>query len=254
MISGVVFDFDDTLADSTGVHERVWPSVVEAIARHVPHLDAAAFLERYDGLMESHYERLLTGELDFVGFRRTRLQAALEPWSEVDDEVFAAYLEVKVRVVDDLRVHRDAVATIRRLRRAGVRVGVLTNGPSELQRRKLAVTGIAAEVDVVGISGEIGAHKPAGAAFAAVLDLLGCRPAEAAMVGDSLANDVRGAVAHGFARVVWVARGQAGSATTTGLAGLPEGVHRVRRLAEVPRLLGFGPARAGRPWRAAAHP
>ena len=227
---GVIFDFDDTLADSTGVHERVWPQVAEVVGRHVPGLDAAAFLVRYDGVMDAHYERLLSGEVDFHGFRRERLAEALAPWSGVSDRLFAAYLEVKARVVAELRPYPDAIATIRVLRSAGIRVGVLTNGPSELQRRKLAVTGIDVEVDVIGISGELGAHKPAAAAFAAVLDLLGCDAAAAAMVGDSLVNDVHGALAHGFAEVVWKAPHEAEP---------PPGAHRVRHLGEVPSLLGI---------------
>jgi FMN phosphatase YigB (HAD superfamily) len=47
---------------------------------------------------------------------------------------------------------------IRKLREAdrpratGLRVGVLTNGPSELQRHKLAVTGLDGLLDAVAIS------------------------------------------------------------------------------------------------------
>ena len=230
-LRGVVFDFDDTLADSTGVHERMWPAVVAALCRHVPALDTAAFLERYDGLMEAHYERLLRGETDFAGFRRERLAAAIAPWADVDDELFRDYQAVKARVIDDLRLHADAVATLRHVRASGIRVGLLTNGPSELQRRKLAVTGVEAELDVVGISEELGAHKPAAAAFEAVLELLGCSADESAMVGDSLANDVGGALAAGFARVVWVSSAEVEP---------PSGAQRVRRLAEVPAVLGVG--------------
>lgn len=242
MISAVVFDLDDTLADATGVHERVWPAVVDTILRHVPGVPAEAFLARYDGVMEGHYTRLLHGEVDFLGFRRQRLAEALEPWAEVADELFEAYLAVKARVVDELRAQDDAVATLRALRAAGVKVGVLTNGPGELQRRKLAVTGLDAEVDAIAISGEIGAHKPAAAAFAAALDLLGCSAGAAAMVGDSVANDVIGALGHGFAHVVWYGR--------DARPDLPAGVHCARRLADVPQLLGLAgtrpsPARAG---------
>ncbi len=226
-----MFDFDDTLADSTGVHERVWPAVIAVLCRHVPALDTAAFLERYDGLMEAHYERLLHGETDFTGFRRERLAAAIAPWAAVDDRLFRDYQAVKARVIEDLQLHGDAVATIRHLRASGIRVGLLTNGPSELQRRKLAVTGIEAELDVVGISGELGAHKPTVEAFEAVLELLGCDADEAAMVGDSLANDVGGALAAGFARVVWVSSAEVEP---------PSGAQRVRRLAEVPAVLDIG--------------
>lgn len=230
-LRGVIFDFDDTLADSTGIHLRVWPEVVRTILRHVPELDAVAFQESYDSLMEGQYKRLLRREIDFAGFRRDRLAAALAPWAEVGDDLFRDYQAVKVRVVEELRLHGDAVATIRHLRASGIRVGLLTNGPSELQRRKLAVTGIEPELDAVGVSEELGAHKPAAAAFEAVLELLGCGAAEAAMVGDSLANDVVGALTHGFARVVWV---------SSGLVEPPAGAHRVRRLAEVPPVLGVG--------------
>ena len=226
-----MFDFDDTLADSTGVHERVWPAVVAALCRHVPDLDAAAFLERYEGCMEAHYERLMRGETDFAGFRRERLAVAIAPWADVGDDLFRDYQAVKARVIDDLRLHADAVATLRHVRAAGIRVGLLTNGPSELQRRKLAVTGIEAELDVVGISEELGAHKPAAAAFEAMLELLGCSADEAAMVGDSLANDVGGALAAGFARVVWISSAEAEP---------PAGAQRVRCLAEVPAVLGVG--------------
>jgi len=229
VIRSVIFDFDDTLADSSGVHERVWPSVVAVVVRHVPGLDEQRFLERYDGVMDAHYERLLRGEVDFEGFRRERLAEALAPWAAVSDALMREYYAVKVRVIDELRPYADAIPTLRGLRAAGIRVGILTNGPSELQRRKLAVTGIDREVDVVGISGEIGAHKPAGEAFAAVLDLLGAKAGEAAMVGDSLVNDVGGGLAHGFARVVWVARAQ---------GRLPEGALEARSIAEVPQLIG----------------
>jgi FMN phosphatase YigB (HAD superfamily) len=41
---------------------------------------------------------------------------------------------------------------IDRLRATGLRVGVLTNGPSELQRHKLAVTGLDGLLDAVAIS------------------------------------------------------------------------------------------------------
>jgi putative hydrolase of the HAD superfamily len=230
VIRGVIFDFDDTLADTSGVHERVWPSVVAVVARHVPGLDEQQFLERYDGVMDAHYERLLHGKVDFEGFRRERLAEALEPWAPVSDELMREYYAVKVRVIDELRPYADAIPTLRSLRAAGIRVAILTNGPSELQRRKLAVTGIDREVDVIGISGEIGAHKPSSSAFAAVLELLGAEAAEAAMVGDSLVNDVGGALAHGFARVVWVARSE---------GSLPEGALEARCIAEVPHLIGI---------------
>ncbi|MFZ0218513.1 MAG: HAD-IA family hydrolase [Candidatus Dormiibacterota bacterium] len=70
------------------------------------------------------------------------------------------------------------------------------------QRRKIAANGLAELVDAVVVTEEIGAHKPSREAFRHVLSLLAIEPAAAAMVGDDLANDVDGALAAGFARVV----------------------------------------------------
>jgi putative hydrolase of the HAD superfamily len=50
--------------------------------------------------------------------------------------------------------------TIEAARSAGLRVGILTNGPSAWQRRKLELTGIGDAVDAVAISAELGAAKP----------------------------------------------------------------------------------------------
>jgi FMN phosphatase YigB (HAD superfamily) len=57
------------------------------------------------------------------------------------------------------------------------------------------------------------------------------------MVGDSVPNDVEGAVAHGFHSVVWVEVTASRRPAPTPV--LPAGVHRVQRLAEVPPLLGI---------------
>ena len=57
------------------------------------------------------------------------------------------------------------------------------------------------------------------------------------MVGDSLENDVAGAIAAGLGAVVWMPGRRSGD--------LPPGAHLARELTEVPRLLGLEPE--GRP-------
>ena len=76
----------------------------------------------------------------------------------------------------------------------GLRVGLLTNGPATLQRQKIAVTQIKPDLDAIAISEEIGVAKPEPAAFHRAAALIGCPPAEVAMVGDSPHNDIAGAL------------------------------------------------------------
>jgi putative hydrolase of the HAD superfamily len=87
------------------------------------------------------------------------------------------------------------------------RPGLLTNGPSDIQRRKLEGTGLAPRFECLSISGETGVGKPAPAAFADVLTKLHIRPEDAVMVGDSWERDVMGAVSFGLS-AVWIASGR----------------------------------------------
>jgi putative hydrolase of the HAD superfamily len=82
---------------------------------------------------------------------------------------------------------------------------VITNGPSDLQRRKLAVAGLEAHLPLVFISGEVGYGKPDPRIFEHALSKLGIAPGEALMVGDRVNLDVAGARAAGV-HAVWLNR------------------------------------------------
>ena len=228
-LRGILFDLDDTLADSSGVEEAIWERVVEAIAEHVPGVDAAELRRRYLAVLEQHYAPLAAGQIDFITFRRNRLADALGPWGEVSDELFERYVREKERIADEMRPFPDAIATVRALQAQGIKVGVLTNGPSGFQRRKLEVSGLGTELDAIAISGELGVAKPDREAFERALELLGTKADETAMVGDSLENDVLGGIEAGLAAVVWLPGRRQGDA--------PPGAHVARALAEVPALL-----------------
>jgi putative hydrolase of the HAD superfamily len=85
------------------------------------------------------------------------------------------------------------------------RLAVVTNGPSDLQRRKLAVAGLDGRLPDVYISGEVGYGKPDARIFDHALSKLGIAPDEALMVGDRVNADIVGARAAGV-RGVWLNR------------------------------------------------
>jgi putative hydrolase of the HAD superfamily len=231
-LRGVLFDLDDTLADSAAAEERVWTDVAEVIAARLPGVERGELRRRYLDALRRHHPDFAAGRVDALTFRRVRLADAIEPWGALDDGLFEAYLTEKRRIPDEVAPLPEAIATVRALRARGIRVGVLTNGPSAHQRRKLEVSRLGPELDAIAISDELGVGKPDPQAFALALALLGTRAEETAMVGDSLANDVLGGMGAGLAAVVWVPGRRQGD--------LPEGAHLARELAEVPRLLGLG--------------
>lgn len=119
------------------------------------------------------------------------------------DEVARSYIDTQRqghppidRAIEAVRWASDQVAT-----------AVLTNGPSDIQRLKLAQCGVDAMVDGVVVSGEAGCAKPEAVAFSLVLEQIGVKPSAAVMIGDSWERDVVGAVNAGL-RAVWVSHGR----------------------------------------------
>ena len=86
------------------------------------------------------------------------------------------------------------------------KLGIVTNGVPDLQRDKLAGSGLAESFAAVAISGEVDCGKPEQAIFEYALRFLGVGPQECVMVGDNPERDIAGARAMGM-RSVFVARG-----------------------------------------------
>jgi putative hydrolase of the HAD superfamily len=233
-IRGILFDLDFTLVDNDVGWRRLWPAVAERFAERYPGFDPEEFESRSYDFADRHYQLLLRGDIDYDTYRRDYVRHGVEPWGELEDDLYAAYSDARTRSVDLIELFGDAVETIRALRARGLKIGILTNGPSELQRRKLRLIGIEDEVDAVAISEELGVSKPDPEAYAKAVAMLGLDPGEVAMVGDHVVNDVAGALAAGLAAAVWVER-RSGEE-------LPEGAHLAQELAEVPELVGFNSA------------
>jgi putative hydrolase of the HAD superfamily len=87
------------------------------------------------------------------------------------------------------------------------RLGLLTNGLSDIQRHKLARSDLTDCFDAIGVSGELDVGKPDIRAFSHVLTELEVSPGEAVMIGDSWERDVRGALRAGMA-VIWISGGR----------------------------------------------
>ncbi|WP_217553009.1 HAD family hydrolase [Streptomyces sp. GbtcB6] len=88
------------------------------------------------------------------------------------------------------------------LRGAGRTLGIATNGAGDIQRAKLAATGLASYSDGICVSEGIGAMKPAYEHFVeAAAELCSVRPSSGGwMVGDNAETDIGGGARRGFVR------------------------------------------------------
>jgi HAD superfamily hydrolase (TIGR01549 family) len=102
----------------------------------------------------------------------------------------------------------SAHALLDSLRGLGLQLGLVANTwpePARLVRRELDELGVAARLDAIVLSGEVGVRKPDAAIFERALAELGVNAEDALFVGDRLVDDVAGAAAVGMttAQALW---------------------------------------------------
>ncbi len=87
-------------------------------------------------------------------------------------------------------------------------LGIISNAPAAVQRRRLVRLGLADRFEVVVLAGAVGLEKPDVAIYREALRLAGVDPGQAVMIGDNPRADAAGARAAGLASV-WLNRGGA---------------------------------------------
>ena len=125
----------------------------------------------------------------------------------------------------NFELYEDALPTLEALRRHGLRIGLVSNTSRDLDA---FVKHFDLEVDAWISSGRFGKVKPSPTIFRAALELLETEPQAAAMVGDSLADDVEGARAIGMRAILLDREGR-----------YPHEDDRLADLASLPSALGL---------------
>jgi putative hydrolase of the HAD superfamily len=188
MLRAVLFDVDFTLC------------------RPGPELSA----ERYARIAERHgltldtsrYEEAREGAVLNLK-RHPELLHDESIWHRFTEEIFigmggpegvagecATEIEQGWAMSENFELFEDAHPVLEELRAAQLKIGLVSNGIRDLTA---FVAHHRLDVDAIVDSRSHGRVKPHPTIFQAALDLLGAKPAEAVMVGDSLEEDVEGA-------------------------------------------------------------
>ena len=225
MIRGVVFDLDHTLFDRYGTLRKVLPNFFAFFRKNIP----------VELTVESFIAQFITLEKKYVhlGWKRL-LQACVEDgiflsysdifYNEAVDYIFQAFGEVSVP-------YPFTATVLTALRSNGFKVGIITNGSSALQSKKIQMLGLDGLVDEILITGDIGVHKPKPEPFLLMSERLGIPPLELLYVGDNPKNDVEGSRNAGYIPV-WV--------KTTGywcFEEIPRAEYEVETVEEIPALV-----------------
>jgi HAD superfamily hydrolase (TIGR01662 family) len=100
---------------------------------------------------------------------------------------------------ENFELYEDAIPVLDELRTAGLKLGLVSNSARDV---RAFARHHALEIDAGISSFQHGKTKPHASIFRAVLDLLEVEPEEAAMVGDTIADDIEGALAIGMRAVL----------------------------------------------------
>jgi putative hydrolase of the HAD superfamily len=193
VIKAVLFDLDGTLYDRDRLAEALFAEQYDAFAGALPGLARERFLldvhemdDHGHGEKEPGYRRLVQA----WGLEAGLAERLIEHFWSIYDK--------------HLELPEDTSRTLRALRKRGLKLGVVTNGPGFRQRRKIAALGLADAFDAILVSEEEGVCKPEAELFRRALARCGVAPHEALFVGDHPIADVEGAHRAGL-KAVWKA-------------------------------------------------
>lgn len=222
----VLLDLDDTLCDYTTARDRrlrIAFAEATGLPDHAPELDT---LIDASVAIQSHGAEHFRSLLAQHGYGDGERADAAAAWYRANRFHGLELFPDSLNVLEQLRRGPDGVANRP--------LGIITNGPAEVQRAKVDLLQIRPLVDFVIISGEFGADKPDPAIYAEALRRAGASAGETVFVGDSVDHDMAGAHASGL-RSVWIDRH--GTHWTRPWRA-PD--RQIRYIGELPRLVGSG--------------
>lgn len=227
-LKGVLFDFDDTLVDWSGVRlgwreieaarlsrvkDYVWQtsraywlntdSLLEAYLQDT----RAAWSEARATLRAPNMPSILMGTLKRLGVATDLLDV---------DEVLRAY---DWNVVPGTVVFPDVPPMLLVLRRAGIKLGIVTNAsqPMAMRDAELEAHGLIAYFPDCRLStADVGYLKPDRRIFTRALERLGTTPEETIFIGDNPDADIAGALSVGMKAVLRVSHRTAENGAFTG--------------------------------------
>lgn len=225
-IRAVYFDLDDTLC---GYWDAAKIGLREAFAAHpvdgmsVEEM-AAVWAEAFRGFAPTlkktgwYPQYLISGEPT-----RNELMRRMLELMGIDDSARAVALgDLYMRRRDaNLELFPDALEILTELH-AKYPLGLITNGPADVQRQEVATLGIGHFFQNIYIEGEMGEGKPNRAVFDRAAEAVSCEPHEVLMVGNSFGHDIAAALDAGW-RAIWIRRPSDVAPSATKPEEAPEG-------------------------------
>ncbi len=198
----ILFDLDNTLFN----FKDCWEYALTRLFDHFElEVDIEIFKNKFIEYDLKYWTIYENGECDIDYLRNKRLMDTLKDFNiNINYEDATMYFNVFFNyVIEYIKPNVKNIELLKNLK-SKYKLGILTNGKILEQKRKINSLNLNTifEEDEIFISEKIGYEKPDKKAFKYVLDKLNVEPENTIYVGDSIRNDVKGALNTGI-KAVW---------------------------------------------------
>ena len=199
---GLVFDVDDTLYEQIVPFENAYRSLFDM------DIDMEKFylLSRY--YSDVKFEASRNGEMTMDEYHIYRIQEAAKDLGVclTAEQALSMQKEYK-KNQQKLQMSNTTISILELAKENNVKLGIITNGPSEHQWAKIKALGIESWIsrENIIVSGDYGINKPDVRIFEIMQEKLQLPNASLYYIGDSIENDIVGANNAGW-KAIWINR------------------------------------------------
>ncbi|MCL2115827.1 MAG: HAD family hydrolase [Methanobrevibacter sp.] len=191
----ILFDLDDTLMAFDLVGKDAWSKAIELFIKEENiQIEKNILLDKIQNTRKWYWgdsERHKQGRKNIINARRQIAQLALKDFLNIDreklDDLADDYTQIHEK---SWYLFEDVEATLKLLKKKGMKLGIMTNGTSESQRGKLKRFDIEKYFDYFFIEGEVGYGKPDIRIYEYMLEETKIPNNKIMMVGDNLVWDI----------------------------------------------------------------
>ena len=199
---GLVFDVDDTLYEQIVPFENAYKSLFDIDID----MEQYYLLSRY--YSDVKFEASRNGEMTMDEYHIYRIQEAAKDLGVflTDEQALNMQKEYK-KNQQKLQISNITISILELAKENNVKLGIITNGPSEHQWSKVKALGVERWIDKENIivSGDYSINKPDVKIFEIMQEKLKLPNDSLYYIGDSLENDIVGATNAGW-KVIWINR------------------------------------------------
>ena len=199
---GLVFDVDDTLYEQIVPFENAYRSLFDIDID----MDKFYHLSRY--YSDVKFEDSRNGKMTMDEYHIYRIQEAAKDLGVflTDEQALNMQKEYK-KNQQKLQMSNTTISILELAKENNVKLGIITNGPSEHQWAKVKALGVEkwiAKENII-VSGDYGINKPDVRIFEIMKEKLQLPNESLYYIGDSLENDIVGANNAGW-KAIWINR------------------------------------------------